>query len=260
MINSKIFDYIDPIIFSIGSFDIKWYAIAYIAGILLGEYYTNYLVKKFTLPINKIQIQGFLTWLILGIILGGRLGYVIFYNPIEYFNNPIEILKTWEGGLSFHGAVIGVVISTIIFSRIKKLSFLLLLDLISTSAPIGIFFGRCANFINQELVGRVTDSPLGIIFPGYNEPRHPSQLYEALFEGLILFCIMFISTFRYKSILNRGLNSGIAMFCYGIFRIAIENFRDPDTQLGFIFSNITMGQLQTIPLLIVGIFMIYRFK
>jgi phosphatidylglycerol:prolipoprotein diacylglycerol transferase len=256
MTHSKIFDYLDPVIFSIGPFQVKWYAIAYIAGILIGQQYAIYLIKKFQLKVTKSQIEDFITWLILGIIIGGRIGYVIFYEPIRYLNNPIEILKIYEGGMSFHGAVAGVYITILIFSKLKKIRFLLLLDLTASAAPIGIFFGRCANFVNQELFGRITDSSFGIIFPGDYLPRHPSQLYEAFFEGLVLFFILLIVTVKYKSITKPGLNSGIAMFFYGIFRIILENFREPDPELGLIFAHLTMGQLQSIPLLIFGLVLI----
>ncbi len=256
MTHSKIFDYLDPVIFSIGPVSIKWYAIAYIAGILIGQQYAIYLVKKFQLKITKLQLEDFITWLIISMIIGGRLGYVIFYKPMEYLRNPIEILKIYEGGLSFHGAVIGICTGMLIFSKLKKINFLLLLDLTSSAAPIGIFFGRCANFINLELFGRITDSSFGIIFPGDYVARHPSQLYEAFFEGIILFFILLIFTFKCKSIVKHGLNSGIAMFFYGFFRIILENFREPDPELGLIFLNFTMGQLQSIPLLIVGLVLI----
>lgn len=253
MNHSKIFDYIDPVILSIGPFDLKWYGLAYVCGILIGCKYSLYLIKKFSLNITKSQIDDFVLWLIISIVLGGRLGYVLFYEPSKYFNDPIEILKIYEGGLSFYGAVVGVLISIFIFTKINKINFYLLLDLTASAAPIGIFLGRCANFINRELCGRITDSSFGIIFPGDIEARHPSQLYEAFFEGFILFYILLFFTIKYKSIQRTGLNSGIAMFLYGIFRIIIENFREPDEQLGFIVSNFTMGQLQSIPLILLGV-------
>jgi len=255
------FPNINPIIFSIGPFAISWYSLSYVVGILLGWFYANKIIEKFKPQITKKNLEDFITYAVIGIIVGGRLGYVLLYNPLKYFSNPIEILKTYEGGMSFHGATIGMIIAAYLFCRKYKINFLSLTDIIAPVVPIGLFLGRIANFINGELNGRITTSSLGIIFPNSDlQPRHPSQLYEAFFEGLVLFCILAYFVFRYKSLNKQGLNSGLYLTFYSLFRIIIEIFREPDIQIGFILDSLTMGQILSIPLLLLGVYLIIRSK
>jgi phosphatidylglycerol:prolipoprotein diacylglycerol transferase len=193
----------------------------------------------------------------IGIIIGGRLGYVIFYNPDYYLNNLLEIFKLWNGGMSFHGGFIGVVIAVIYSSKISKTAILILADLIAIVAPIGIFFGRLANFINGELYGRITNHSFGMIFPNAgNSPRHPSQLYEAFFEGFLLFIILLLFI-KFTNILNKkGLITALFLSCYGSFRFMIEFFREPDANIGLLYFNFSMGQLLSLPMIIVGLYFI----
>ena len=193
----------------------------------------------------------------IGIIIGGRLGYVIFYNPDYYLNNLLEIFKLWNGGMSFHGGFIGVVFAVIYSSKISKIAILILSDLIAIVAPIGIFFGRLANFINGELYGRITNHSFGMIFPNAgNSPRHPSQLYEAFFEGFLLFIIMLLFI-KFTNILNKkGLITALFLSCYGSFRFIIEFFREPDANIGLLYFNFSMGQLLSLPMIIVGLYFI----
>lgn len=253
------FPNIDPIIFSVGSLSISWYSLSYVAGILLGWFYANKIIERFNSKITTKNLEEFVTYAIIGIVVGGRLGFVLFYNPYKYFSNPIEILKTYEGGMSFHGGALGVITAAYIFCRQHKISFLSLTDIITLVVPIGLFFGRIANFINGELYGRVTNSILGIVFPNSDlQPRHPSQLYEAFFEGLVLFCILAYAVFKRKSLNKQGLNSGLYLTFYSIFRIIIEIFREPDVQIGFILDSLTMGQVLSMPLLFLGCYLIMK--
>ncbi len=260
---------IDPVIISFGPLAVSWYSLSYLVGILLGWFYILKLIrinKSTNLNINinnnnlitKQHIDDFISWVIIGIIIGGRLGYVLFYDPIKYFSNPIEILKTYEGGMSFHGGIAGYVAASAIFARLNKISFLELTDLSASAVPIGLFLGRIANFINGELYGRVTDVAWGFVFPrGGLQARHPSQLYEAALEGLVLFFIMFIAIFKFKSLEKRGFLSGLFLICYPIFRIIVEFFREPDAQIGFLAEWFTMGQLLSIPMLLCGVLLIF---
>jgi len=250
---------INPIIFSIGTLAVSWYSLSYVAGILLGWLYANKIIEKFHPQITKKNLEEFVTYAIIGIVVGGRLGYVLLYNPYKYFSNPIEILKTYEGGMSFHGGAIGVIFAAYIFCKKHEIAFLSLTDIIAPVVPIGLFFGRIANFINGELYGRITSSSFGIIFPNSDlMPRHPSQLYEAFFEGLVLFCILAYAVFRRNTLNKQGLNSGLYLMFYSYFRITIEIFREPDVQIGFILNNLTMGQILSLPTLLLGSYLIIR--
>mgnify|MGYP001801173587 CR=1 FL=1 len=256
-----LFPIIDKVAFYIGPFEIKWYALAYVVGILAGCYISLKIVKKFDLNFSYQKIDDYVTWLILGIIIGGRMGYVLIYDPIKYFSKPIEILKIYEGGMSFHGGFIGCAIATYLFCKKYSTDFLKLCDLVVIVAPIGIFFGRIANFINSELYGRVTDVPWAIIFPySDNLPRHPSQLYEALLEGIVIFIVMLYCTFKKKLIYKTGTLTSIFCFLYGLFRFITEIFREPDFHLGFILGYLSMGQILSIPMLIIGIYIFQRIK
>ena len=249
---------IDPVIFSLGIIDIRWYSLAYIIGILLGVSLIKRLNKFNGNLIPDKIIDSFLIWAVIGIIVGGRVGYVLFYQTKLFLNNPFYVFEIWNGGMSFHGGLLGVIFSIYFFSRYKKISFLYLSDLVSVVAPIGLFLGRIANFINTELIGRPTEFYISVIYPSIdNIPRHPSQLYEAFFEGFILFIILIANFYRNIKTKNFGVLSGIFLLNYGIFRFFIEYLREPDAHLGLFFNFITMGQLLCLPLLFFGILLIY---
>ena len=240
----------DPVAFQILSFEIRWYSLAYIAGIIIGWL----LCKKIFIKNSNVneKFDDYLTFLIIGIIIGGRLGYVIFYNFNFYANNLLDILKIWEGGMSFHGGLIGIIIASILFARKNGQNYFLYLDQVSLVAPIGIFFGRLSNFINSELYGIPTEVPWAVTFIQIdNLSRHPSQLYEAISEGIILFLILLY--FRNKNFLNKpGLISGLFLIFYSIFRFFVEFLRVPDQQLGYLVLNLTMGQIISIIFILIG--------
>jgi phosphatidylglycerol:prolipoprotein diacylglycerol transferase len=253
---------IDPIAIQIGPLAIHWYALAYIAGLLIGWRYILGYINKPPYVMTRAQVDDLLFWATLGVILGGRTGYVLFYNFDFYAAHPIDILKVWQGGMSFHGGMLGVIIAVFAFARHRGISFLGVIDAVAAAAPIGLFFGRIANFINGELFGRVTDVPWAMVFPrGGPEPRHPSQLYEAGMEGIILFLIL-LSLSRKESLRSRpGVVGGTFLAGYGICRIIGEFFRQPDAQLGYLEFGATMGQLLSIPMVLVGIgVVIYALK
>ena len=243
----------DPVAIQIFSIEIRWYSLAYIIGILLGWI----LSKRFFISNVELKekFDDFLTFVILGIIIGGRLGYVILYNPNYYLDNLIDIFKIWEGGMSFHGGLIGVVLASIYFAKKNNQNFYIYLDVISIVAPIGIFFGRIANFINSELYGTQTNLPWAVQFIKIdNLYRHPTQLYEAIFEGLILFLILIY--LRNKGLMKiTGLMSGIFLICYSIFRFMIEFLRVPDEQIGYLIFNLTMGQIISCIFFLIGIYL-----
>ena len=251
------FPNINPVAIDLGIIQIRWYAISYIAGILFSWSLILNVIKFKNLKIDNKVISELISNSMIGIIIGGRLGYVIFYNPDYYLNNLLEIFKLWNGGMSFHGGFIGVVFAVIYSSRISKTAILILADLIAIVAPIGIFFGRLANFINGELYGRITNHSFGMIFPNAgNSPRHPSQLYEAFFEGFLLFIIMLLFI-KFTNILNKkGLITALFLSCYGSFRFIIEFFREPDANIGLLYFNFSMGQLLSLPMIIIGLYFI----
>ena len=243
---------IDPIIISFGFIDIRWYSLAYILAFVLGSLLIKRFNKHFLNQLSIKQIDNFFLWAIIGVIVGGRLGYVVFYQTDHLLLNPLYIFKIWEGGMSFHGGLIGMILAIYFFSKINKTEFFYLSDLVSLVAPIGIFFGRIANFINTELYGRITDFPIAFIFPSIdNFPRHPSQLYEAFFEGLVLFVILLIYFYKISN-KTPGKITGLFLLFYSIFRFSIENIREPDTQLGIFLNYFTLGQLLSIPLFVFG--------
>ncbi len=251
------FPNIDPVAIAIGSLQIRWYALAYLVGILLGWAYALYLVKKDEpkgLRPNREDIDDFLPYMVLGVILGGRLGYVLFYQPAHYFAHPLEILQVWSGGMSFHGGALGVVIAIIAYALVRKIPMLRLGDLAAVCCTFGLFFGRIANFINGELFGRATDVPWGMVFPGGGEePRHPSQLYEAALEGLFLFTILSLLIHREWVRERAGIVIGVFMMGYGLSRMFVEQFREPDWYLGFVLGPMTMGQILCVPMILIGI-------
>lgn len=256
------FPTIDPILIQLGPLAIRWYSLAYVAGILIGWWIlARELAVRPLAGLSKKALDDIIVWAVLGIIAGGRLGYVLFYKPDYYLSNPLEILYVWQGGMSFHGGFIGFVLAFYLFSKKYKIRFLSLMDLMACVAPIGIGFGRIANFINAELYGRITTSPLGMVFPNSDGmARHPSQLYEAGLEGFLLFAIMMF-LLKQTTLRNQvGALSGIFCIGYGLARIVCEFFREPDAFLGFIISGATMGQLLSLPIIAIGIYLIWRKK
>tara|TARA_B100000768_G_scaffold1836_1_gene2394 strand:- start:1784 stop:2566 length:783 start_codon:yes stop_codon:yes gene_type:complete len=245
----------DPVAFQIMSFEIRWYSLAYIAGIIIGWL----LCKKIFIRKSDIneKFDDYITYLVIGIIIGGRLGYIIFYNFSYYINNIFDIFKVWEGGMSFHGGLIGIIVASILFSKKNNQDSFLYTDLVSLVAPIGIFFGRLANFINSELYGTPTDIPWAVTFIQVdNLSRHPSQLYEAILEGIILFIILIY--FKNKNYLKKpGLISGLFLIFYSIFRFFIEFVRVPDEQLGYLIFELSMGQIISLIFLVIGIILFY---
>jgi len=260
------FPIIDPVAISIGPFAIRWYALAYVVGLLGGWLYAKRLAAKADLwgalrQPKPLDVDDLVVWVAIGVVLGGRMGYVLFYNLGAYLERPLEIFATWHGGMSFHGGFIGAVLAIVLFARSRGLNSLALLDMAAVVAPIGLFFGRIANFINGELWGRpAPDFAYAIVFPHAGPvPRHPSQLYEALGEGLILFVIMAFAVRRF-GFRRPGLVGGIFVSGYAVARIVCEFFREPDEQLGFLFGSgvqalgggITMGMLLSVPMVLVG--------
>jgi phosphatidylglycerol:prolipoprotein diacylglycerol transferase len=252
------FPAIDPVLVSIGPFAIRWYALAYIAGILLGWFYARRLIANPRLwggepPLTVADYDDFVLWVTLGIILGGRAGYVLFYNPSFFAAHPLEILQLWKGGMSFHGGFLGCVVAAALFAWNRGVSFLSLGDITCAVGPIGLFLGRLANFINGELWGRAADVPWAMVFPGAGPlPRHPSQLYEAALEGLVLFVILAMMV-RAGALKRPGLIVGAFACLYALMRVFCEFFREPDAQLGFLWGGLTMGMLLSIPLFIAGL-------
>jgi phosphatidylglycerol:prolipoprotein diacylglycerol transferase len=249
---------IDPILVHIGPLAIRWYALAYIAGILLGWLYARALIRNERYwagpaPINLIDFDDFLLWITFGIILGGRIGSVLFYNLPYFTAHPSEIFQLWHGGMSFHGGFTGCVLAVILFARKRGLPILSLGDICCAVGPIGLFLGRIANFINGELWGRPSDVPWAMVFPsGGPLPRHPSQLYEATLEGLLLLAVLYL-LIRAGALKRPGLTIGAFAVGYSIARITCEFFREPDAQLGFLWGGATMGQLLSIPLFLAGL-------
>ena len=245
----------DPVAFQIISFEIRWYSLAYIAGIIIGWM----LCKKIFIQKSDIneKFDDYVTYLVIGIIIGGRLGYIIFYNFNYYINNFFDIFKVWEGGMSFHGGLIGIIVASILFSKKHNQDSFLYMDLVSLVAPIGIFFGRLANFINSELYGTPTDIPWAVTFIQVdNLSRHPSQLYEAILEGVILFIILMY--FKNKDYLKKpGLISGLFLIFYSLFRFFIEFVRVPDEQLGYLIFELSMGQIISLIFFVIGIILFY---
>ena len=247
---------LDPIFFDFGIIQIRWYSLAYIFGILIGWLYGKKILEKLVLQ-NHIKTylskyDDLITYIIIGVLVGGRIGYVLFYNFSFYLENIFEIVKIWKGGMSFHGGLVGVAISILIFSKKNNLDYMIYFDTVSTVAPIGLFFGRISNFINGELYGTPTLKPWGVVFPKIDSlARHPSQLYEALLEGILLFIILNLLIFLRKN--SVGFISSVFLIFYGLFRVICEMFREPDNQIGLILNQFTMGQVLCIPMVIIGI-------
>ena len=254
---------LNPVLINFSFFEIRWYSLAYILGILIGWWLAKkIIVYKIQNKVIFFDIKLFddlISYIIISIILGGRIGYVIFYNFSYYLNNPINIFKIWEGGMSFHGAMIGVILGTYLFSKKIKINSFFFLDIIACVAPLGIFFGRIANFINGELYGKPGSFTWSVVFPKIDMiPRHPSQLYEAFLEGIILFSILI--TLIFKKNIRIGVCSGLFMILYGVFRILAEQFREPDKQIGYLFDLLSMGSILSLIMLLAGLFILIKIK
>lgn len=252
---------IDPVIFQIGFFSLRWYSLAYIVGIIGAWFLARRMSEKKKSVFTVLKIDDFLVWATVGIILGGRLGYVFFYNASYYLEFPLKIFALWQGGMSFHGGLLGVIVAACLFAKKRKIPLLEMSDILVCVAPFGLFLGRLANFSNGELFGRVTHSvPWAIIFPdGGPEPRHPSQLYEAALEGVVLFLILNGIFWFSKRLQERtGFLTGLFFFLYGVFRFLLEYTREPDGHLGFIWKNLSMGQILSIPMVLFGIYLIKK--
>jgi len=251
---------LEPVLLDFGIIVIRWYSLAYIFGIVFGWWFgkkiISHILKNTNLNFKLNDFDDLISYLIISIIAGGRIGYVIFYNFEYYISNPLEIIKVWEGGMSFHGALIGIIIGTYLFSKKRGVPTFFMLDIIACVAPIGIFFGRIANFINAELIGKVTNVSWSVIFPLVDTlPRHPSQLYEAMLEGIILFLILNILIFKKKY--KIGSSSCLFLIFYGIFRVISEIFREPDTQVGYLLDLFSMGTILSFFMIVSG-FVILR--
>jgi phosphatidylglycerol:prolipoprotein diacylglycerol transferase len=252
---------LNPVLISFGFFEIRWYSLAYIFGILIGWWIAkkiiSFKIKNKTIDFDGRIFDDLISYIIISIILGGRLGYVIFYNLSYYLINPLDIFKIWLGGMSFHGALIGIVLGTYLFTRKTKINFFFFLDVIACVAPVGIFFGRLANFINGELYGKPSNFFGSVIFPKIdNLSRHPSQLYEAILEGLTLFVILIIMIYRKE--IKTGMVSAFFMILYGFFRIIAEQFREPDPQIGYLFDLFTMGSILSFSMILIGLFILKK--
>ena len=254
----------DPILIDLGLFEIRWYSLAYILGIIIGWMYATRIIKLTTTnkynfeQIKKSNFDDLIIYLVIGIILGGRLGYIFFYNLEYYIQNFPEIFKIWQGGMSFHGGLIGIIISIIFFSKKTKINFFKFSDIVSCVAPIGIFLGRIANFINGELYGKVSTLPWSVIFPnGGDVGRHPSQIYEAILEGLVLFILINYLALKKELLFKTGYISGLFLILYSILRIFSENFREPDMHIGLFFNYFSIGVLLSCITFLAGCFIIF---
>jgi phosphatidylglycerol---prolipoprotein diacylglyceryl transferase len=259
------FPNIDPVIFSIGPFAVRWYAMAYVVGLLFGMWYMKGLVSNPALwdgvspSATPQQIDDLFLWAMLGVVLGGRIGYVVFYGAEKALADPLSIFRTWEGGMSFHGGFFGVMLACYIFGRRHNIGLDRLLDLGAAATPMGLGLGRLANFINGELYGRATDVPWAMVFPNSDgQPRHPSQLYEFALEGVLLFAVINFAVYRFKILKRPGLAAGLYAVIYGCSRILVEFVREPDAQLGFFGGFITMGMILSVPLIAIGLWLLKR--
>jgi phosphatidylglycerol---prolipoprotein diacylglyceryl transferase len=250
------FPSLDPIAFRLGPFAVRWYGLAYLVGFLAAWWVLKVLDERWNVGLGPDGRTTTVFAAVIGVVAGGRLGYVLFYNFGKYWSDPVSILRIWDGGMSFHGGLIGILLAGLWVARHYRVPFLRLCDIGAVGAPVGLFFGRIANFINGELWGRVTTAPWGVVFPGAGPlPRHPSQIYEALLEGLVIFVIMLVMVRRRRP---DGVLVGWMLTLYGVFRIFVEFFREPDVQIGFLPGGITLGQLLSVPLVVLGLWLIWR--
>jgi phosphatidylglycerol:prolipoprotein diacylglycerol transferase len=261
------FPNIDPVAFAIGPLAIHWYGLAYVAGIMLGWFYARRLAANSSLwrdgqsPITAAQLDDFLVWVAAGIVLGGRIGYILFYDLASVVQNPIRAIEIWNGGMSFHGGFIGATIAMIIFARRNAIPVWSMFDTVAAVVPFGLFFGRIANFINGELWGRLSSAPWAVVFPtGGPFSRHPSQLYEAGLEGIVLLLVLALLIFRFKALRVPGTIAGTFVIGYALCRIFVEFFREPDAQLGYLLGTnwLTMGMILSLPMIAAGLWAIFR--
>ena len=243
-----------------GPLAIRWYSLAYIVGTMLGWLYTRHILRKYPQKgLTVAHLDDVVSYLIVGVVLGGRLGYVLFYKPLYYLAHPLEALQIWQGGMSFHGGLIGSALAFALYAWRRKVPFFTLTDVASTAAPIGLFFGRIANFINGEVYGRVTDVSWAVLFPtGGYLPRHPSQLYEALLEGFVLFFVLLWFVACRQKLYARGFTSGLFILGYGVARFFVEFYREADDFLGYFLSCFTLGQFLSLPLIMYGAYLMKR--
>jgi len=256
---------IDPIAFSVGPVDVHWYGIAYVVGIMLGWFYARRLIETPRLwageaPMSRVQLDDFLVWAAVGIILGGRIGYILFYDFPNVAAEPLRAIQIWNGGMSFHGGFAGTTLAMLLFARRHRIPVWSLFDIVAAVVPIGLFFGRIANFVNGELWGRLSDAPWAVVFPQAGPfARHPSQLYEAGLEGIVLLAVLALAIWRFDALKRPGLVTGIFVCGYALSRITVEFFREPDAQLGYLYGGwLTMGMLLSLPMLAVGVWAVFR--
>ena len=254
---------LNPVLINLNFIEVRWYSLAYVFGILIGWWIAKKIVlfkiKNKIIVFDVDLFDDLITYIIISMIVGGRIGYVVFYNFSYYLENPFNILKVWEGGMSFHGALIGIIIGTYLFSKKMRVNLFFFLDIVASVAPIGIFFGRIANFINSELYGKPSNFFWSVIFPRIDMvPRHPSQIYEAILEGIVLFFILIVVIL--KKNIKIGICSSLFMILYGVFRILAEQFREPDAQIGYIFNLLSMGSLLSFAMILVGLFIFVKIK
>tara|TARA_B110000444_G_C18834589_1_gene595214 strand:+ start:261 stop:1058 length:798 start_codon:yes stop_codon:yes gene_type:complete len=252
---------LNPVLINFGVFEVRWYSLAYIFGILAGWWIAkkiiDFKIQNNTINFDSKIFDDLISYVIISIIVGGRLGYIIFYNLSYYLSNPLDVLKIWQGGMSFHGGLIGIILGTYLFSRKMKVNSFFFLDIIASVAPIGIFFGRIANFINGELYGKPTDLFWSVIFPEIDKiPRHPSQLYEAALEGVVLFLILI--KLIYKKSIKTGEVAAMFMILYGLFRVVSEQFREPDTHIGYLFNLFSMGSILSFFMILTGLIILRK--
>lgn len=261
------FPNIDPVAFSIGPLSVHWYGLAYVAGIMIGWFYARKLIDRPTLwkgdtaPMTKTHLDDFLVWIAVGIVVGGRTGYILFYDLAPMLEDPVRIIEIWNGGMSFHGGLMGAIVAMILFARKNAIPVWSMFDIIAAVVPIGLFFGRIANFINGELWGRLSSAPWAIVFPtGGPFARHPSQLYEAGLEGIVLLLVLAALIFGIKAFKTPGLIAGIFVMGYGLSRIFVEFFREPDAQLGYLLGTswLTMGMVLSLPMVLIGLWAALR--
>jgi phosphatidylglycerol:prolipoprotein diacylglycerol transferase len=253
------FPAMDPVAIAIGPLMIRWYALAYVVGLVLGWRYIRWLAKGRIAGLNVRLSDDLLVWCTIGVVLGGRLGYVLFYQPNYFFTHPSQILLIWQGGMSFHGGLLGTMVALLLFARRRRRSPLAIADALGCAAPLGLFFGRIANFVNGELYGRASSLPWAMVFPnGGPEPRHPSQLYQALLEGVVLFALVNGVLFTTAAASRPGRLAGLFLIGYAACRAIGELFREPDAFLGFIAGGLTMGQFLSLPMLLLGLFLFVR--
>jgi len=253
------FPSIDPVIVEIGPFALRWYAMAYVVGLLLGWSMVRALVRRAPAGITMKDVDDFLTWATIGVIVGGRVGYVLVYNLPHFLADPLELLAVWRGGMSFHGGLAGVLVALVVFAQARRLNLLALADRVAVVTPVGLLLGRLANFVNGELYGRVTDVPWGMVFPiGGPLPRHPSQLYEAALEGVVLLAVMLALWHATRLRDQPGRLTGVFLIGYALARALVETVREPDAQLGAILGPLTMGQLLSLPLALGGLYLLTR--